>query len=126
MLALALRRFYQRREIALLGDANRSAINSALYASAAHLAVVILGAIVISIVMKDLINGFPLLFKIWLILPIVATLATLYLVYHAFRVWQQRLLPGVWSRIRYTAVTLSALFMCWFYWYWNILGFQYL
>ena len=126
LLGFALRRFYQRREIALLGDANRSAINGASYASAAHLAVVILGAIVISIVMKDLIDGLPLLFKLWLILPIVATLATLYLVYQAFRVWQQGLFAGLWARIRFTVVTLCALFMCWFYWYWNILGFQYL
>lgn len=126
LLGFALRRFFQRREIALLSDGSRSAINGAMYASAAHLAVVILGAVVISIVMKDLINGFPLLFKVWLILPIAATLTTVYLAYRTIQVWQQRLLTGVWSRIRYSVVTLSALFMCWFYWYWNILGFQYL
>lgn len=126
LLGFALRRYFQRREIALLSEGSRSAIKGAFYASATHLLVVILGAVVISIVMKNLISGFPLLFKVWLILPIAATLTTLYLLYQTVRVWQQRLLTGVWSRIRYSLVTLSALFMCWFYWYWNILGFQYL
>jgi len=121
-----LRRFYQRRELALLPDADRAAFSSSLYASIAHLLVVVVGAIVVSIVMERLIAGFPLPFKLWLILPIIATLASLYLVYRAFLVWQGGLLAGVWARIRFTIVVLCALFMCWFYWFWNILGFQYL
>jgi CubicO group peptidase (beta-lactamase class C family) len=125
-LGVVLRRFYQRRELALLPDADRAAFSSSLYASIAHLLVVIVGAIVVSIVMERLIAGFPLPFKLWLILPIIATLASLYLVYRAFLVWQGGLLAGVWARIRFTIVVLCALFMCWFYWFWNILGFQYL
>lgn len=124
-LGVVLRRFYQRRELALLADADRAALGSSLYASIAHLLVVVVGAIVVSIAMERLIAGFPLPFKLWLILPIIATLASLYLVYRAFHVWQKGLLAGVWARIRFTLVVLCALFMCWFYWYWNILGFQY-
>jgi CubicO group peptidase (beta-lactamase class C family) len=125
-LGVVLRRFYQRRELKLLPDADRAALSSSLYASSAHLLVVVVGAIVVSMVMERLIAGFPLSFKLWLILPIVATLASLYLVYRAFLVWQGGLLGGVWARIRFTIVVLCALFMCWFYWFWNILGFQYL
>jgi CubicO group peptidase (beta-lactamase class C family) len=125
-LGVVLRRFYQRRELALLPDADRAALGGALYASIAHLLVVVVGAIVVSIVMERLIAGFPLPFKLWLVLPIIATLASLYLVYRAFLVWRGGLLAGVWARIRFTIVVLCALFMCWFYWFWNILGFQYL
>ncbi len=125
-LGVVLRRFFQRREFKLFPDADRSVLSGALYTSLAHLLVVIVGAVVVSIVMDSLISGFPLLFKLWLILPIVATLASVYLVYCTYRVWKQGLLTGVWARIRFSLVTFSALFMCWFYYYWNILGFQYL
>jgi len=125
-LGVVLRRFYQRREFPSFAGADRSALSSSLYASIAHLLVVIVGAIVILIVQDSLMGGFPLLLKLWLILPILATMVSLYLVYRTYGVWQQGILAGVWSRIRFTVVTLCALFMCWFYWYWNILGFQYL
>jgi hypothetical protein len=42
-----------------------------------------------------------------------------------FGAWRQGALAGVWARVRFTIVTLCAMFMCWFYWFWNILGFQY-
>jgi len=60
------------------------------------------------------------------VLPIVAFAAGLY---HAFKlvvVWKDGLLAGSWARIRYAFVTFAALFMCWFYYFWNILGFQYM
>ena len=126
LLGVALRRFFQRREIAAMVKPDRSAIAAAFYASAAHLAVFLLGAVVVSIVMEDLINGFPPLFKAWLVLPIVAVIATLYLVFKSAAVWRDRLFGGVWARIRYTVVVLAAVFLSWFYWYWNILGFKYL
>ncbi|MDH3362379.1 MAG: beta-lactamase family protein [Gammaproteobacteria bacterium] len=126
MLGFVLRRYFQRREIAGFDAADRSAIRAAFIASTAHLAVVVLGAVVISTVMDNLINGLPLLFKTWLVLPIIATAATLYLAYKMVVVWKGQLLTTVWARIRYSIVTLAGLFMGWFYSYWNILGFQYL
>jgi hypothetical protein len=125
-LLVVLRRFYQRREIAVLSDDDRSAVKASFYTSLVHLLVVVLGAIVISVVMDNLIDGFPLLFKVWLVLPILATIASFYLLYRTFDVWKDSLLAGVWARIRYSVITLAALFMAWFFWYWNILGFQYL
>ncbi|MDH5499899.1 MAG: serine hydrolase, partial [Gammaproteobacteria bacterium] len=125
-LLVMLRRFYQRREIRALTGKDRSALNASLYASVAHLSVVVVGSIVISIAMENLMAGFPLPLKLWLILPIIATLLSAYLVYAAFGVWRQKLLAGTWARIRFSIVTSCALFMCWFYWYWNILGFKYL
>ncbi len=125
-LAVVLRRWYQRSAIRLQTTPDRAATNAAFWASAANLLVVIVGAIVISILQDELFGGIPLLFKAWLVLPIVATIAGLYLVYRTFLAWRNGLLGGTWARVRHTIVALCALFMCWFYFYWNILGFQYL
>lgn len=119
------RRWYQRAEIGGQSTADRAAINAAVYASAANLLVVIVGVVVLSLVMDTLFRGIPFSFKAWLLLPILATVAGFYLLYRSVVVWRQGLLAGRWSRVRYTIVTLCALFMCWFYYYWNILGFQY-
>jgi hypothetical protein len=86
---------------------------------------IVIGAVVLTIVQDQLFSGIPLAFKLWLLLPIVATLAGLYLLYRTVVVWRQGLLAGVWARLRYTVVTMCVLFMCWFYYFWNILGFQY-
>lgn len=118
-------RWYQRAAVRQRLPADRAAINAEVGASAANLLVVITGAIVLSIVKDELFTGIPLLFKLWLIVPIIATLAGLYLAWRCIVVWRQRTLAGTWARVRFTIVTLCALFMCWFYWYWNILGFQY-
>ena len=125
-LLVVLRRFYQRREIAVMPDVDRSALAASFYTSLTHLVAVVSGAVVVSIVMKSLIDGFPPLFKAWLVMPILATIASLYLLYRTFGVWRGALLGGAWARIRYSVVALAALFMAWFFYYWNILGFQYL
>jgi hypothetical protein len=124
-LAVLLRRFYQRATIRNLPAPERSAIRAAVWASAANWLTVLFGAIVISIVSESLFSGVPLLLKVWLIMPIIATLAGLYLLYKTVIVWSQGLLYGVWARVRYTVVALSALFMCWFYYFWNFLGWQF-
>lgn len=125
-LAVVLRRWYQRREIALLYGPDRTAFNASFYASLIHLLTLAAGAVVVSIVANDLINGFPLVFKLWLIMPLISTLASIYLLFRTVSVWKQKLFTGVWARIRFTFVALSALFMAWFYYFWNILGFQYM
>jgi CubicO group peptidase (beta-lactamase class C family) len=124
-LLVAARRWYQRAAIRVLEPADKSATNAGFYAAAANLLVVIIGVIVISIEKNSLFTGIPLLFKLWLFVPIIATVAGLYLLYCAVLVWRAGMLSGRLARLRYTLVTLCALFMCWFYYYWNILGFQY-
>jgi len=124
-LGVLLRRFFQRTTIKSYSVADRSALTAAVFAAAANWLVVLTGAIVISIVAEQMFTRIPLLFKLWLVLPIVAFIAGLYLAYRTYLVWRQGLLAGSWARVRYSLVTLSALLMCWFYWYWNILGFQY-
>jgi CubicO group peptidase (beta-lactamase class C family) len=124
-LGVLLRRYFQRTAIKSFSSADRSALSAAVFAAAANWLVLIVGAIVISIVSDQMFNRIPLLFKLWLVLPIVAFIAGLYLAYRTYFVWKNGVLAGSWARVRYTLVALSALFMCWFYWYWNILGFQY-
>lgn len=125
-LGVIVRRFYQRAAIRTEPDANRAAINSAVYAAVANWLVVISGAIVITIVQDSLFSEIPTLFKAWLVVPIIAFVAGIFLIYRTIAVWRQGLLAGVWARIRFSIVAACALFMCWFYYYWNILGFQYL
>lgn len=125
-IAVCLRRLYQRKAIALLPADDKVALNAALYTAVAHLLVAVCGGVVVSVVMDSLMSGFPLVFKLWLSLPILATLLSAYLVYRTVEVWRHGRLAGVWSRLRYSTVTLGAILMSWFYWYWNILGFQYL
>ena len=125
-LGVLLRRFFQRTAIRSLSSDDRSAVSAAVYAATANWLVVLVGVIVISIVKDQIYSEIPFLLKLWLVLPIVATLAGLYLAYRCYGVWRNGLLAGVWARIRFSLVAASALFMCWFYYFWNILGFQYL
>jgi len=124
-LLVLLRRFYQRVTLRSLPAADRSALNAAVYASAANLLAVISGLIVISMVMERLMSEIPLALKLWLTLPIIATLMGIYLLYRTIVVWKAGSLTGSWARIRFTVITLCALFMCWFYYFWNILGYQF-
>ncbi|MEJ2604707.1 MAG: serine hydrolase [Gammaproteobacteria bacterium] len=124
-LGVAARRWYARPVIGSWPPEDRSAYRAAVYASVANLVTLVVGAIVLAIVGDQLFTGIPLLFKLWLVLPIIATLAGLYLALRTLPVWFGGRFSGVWARLRYTLVTACALFMCWFYYYWNILGFQY-
>lgn len=126
LLMVLFRRFFQRSKIKAMPTADQSAIKAAVCAAAANWLVVITGAIVISIVADEMFSHIPVLFKIWLIMPVIATLAGLYLLYKTVAVWKQGLLAGTWARVRFSIVMLSALFLCWFYYFWNILGWQYL
>lgn len=126
LLMVLFRRFFQRSGIKAMPTADQSAIQAEVYAAAANWLVLITGAIVIAIVADEMFSHIPVLFKLWLIMPVIATLAGLYLLYKTVVVWRQGLLAGTWARIRFSVVALSALFTCWFYYFWNILGWQYL
>ena len=119
-------RWYQRAAVRAHTPADRAAINAASLAAAANLLVVITATVVLMIVKDSLFTGIPLLFKVWLVVPIIAVIAAAYLLYRAILVWRQRLLAGTWARVRITLVAACALFTAWFFYYWNILGFQYL
>lgn len=124
-LAVLLRYLYQRDRLRALQAADKSANRAAALAAASHLWVLIFGAVVAVAVGDQFMARIPLLFKLWLIFPIIASLASFYLLYQGVLVWKNGLLAGNFGRIRYSIVSLCALFMTWFYYYWNILGFNY-
>ncbi|MEE4161548.1 MAG: serine hydrolase domain-containing protein [Woeseiaceae bacterium] len=125
-IGVVMGRWYRRKLVREMPAADRSATNAAFYAALANILVLVSGAIVLSIVGDSLFSGIPLTFKLWLVTPVIAVLATLYLVYRNVLAWQHGSLGGMWTRIRLTVVTLCALFMTWFYYYWNLLGWQYM
>ncbi len=119
-----LRRFFQRREMREWAQADRSAYRAAVWTSAANWAVLITGVVVISAVQDRLFSEIPLLFKLWLVMPVVAVIAVAWLLVKTIAVWRRGLFRGVGARVRYLVVALCGLFMAWFYWFWNILGWQ--
>jgi CubicO group peptidase (beta-lactamase class C family) len=126
LLMVLLRRFFQRKQINAMPNADKSAIKAGVIAAAANWLALIIGVVVLSMVGEELMNHIPVLLKVWLILPVIAFAAGVYVLYMTTVVWRQGLLAGPWARIRYSFVMLAALFMCWFYYFWNILGWQYL
>ncbi len=124
-LVVLLRRFFQRSMFSSMQGADQSALQASFYTAAANWLVIITALVVLALVGDRLGMEIPLLLKLWLVLPIVAGISGLLLMYRCAGVWKNALLGGLWARLRYTLVTLAGLFMCWFYYYWNILGWQY-
>ena len=125
-LFVLLRRFFQRAAIKALPAADRSAVRASVMAAAANWLALVAGVVVITLIEDRMFSEIPFLLKAWLVLPIVATIAGLFLVFRTIGVWRSGALAGIRARLRYSVVALCALFMCWFYWFWNILGWQYL
>ncbi len=124
-LAVFLRYLYQRDRIRALPAADKRATRAVVITAVSHLWVLVFFGIVMLAVGDQLMARIPLLFKFWLVFPIIATLASFYLLYQTALVWKNGLLAGKFVRIRYSIVSLCALFMCWFYYFWNLLGFNY-
>ena len=99
---------------------------SAILSSYAHLLTIIIGVIAFAIGGSSLSYEIPTIIVVWLWLPIISTVLSFYLAYNAVIVFKNGLLGGKWARVRYIMMTAASLFMCWFYYFWNILGFNYL
>ena len=121
-----LRLAYQRSALRAMEAPDRSATWASVYVAASNLLFLVVAMLVVSTYGMELFNGLPFVFKAMLVLPIIAFAAGLYHAYKFVTVWKDGLLNSVWARLRYSVVTICALFMCWFYYFWNILGFQYL
>ena len=124
-LFVVLRRLYQREQFKAMKVRDRTATRAAVYTAVDHL--VAIAALGIALVVSgDKLGGeITLALKIALLFPVIACVVSLWLFYQFIQVWKDGLLASVWARLRYTVVTLAALFMLWFYWFSNILGWQY-
>jgi CubicO group peptidase (beta-lactamase class C family) len=123
-LGVLLRALYQRRSLAQLPARDRGLPGAAAFAAAAHLLVFFVGLWVMWTIAPRLRAEIPFSFQLTLVLPIIATVASLYLLYRTVVVWKYGLLDGWFARLRYSGVTVCALFMTGLYYFWNILGFQ--
>ena len=124
-IGVMLRLAYQCRSYKALEGMEKKAARASVIAAGVNLATLILLAIVMLLVGDQMFTEIPLLFKLWLIMPFIVVLAGIYLLYQTVLVWKDGLCSWAWARIRYTFVTFGALFMCWFYYFWNLLGYQY-
>lgn len=121
-----LRLGYQWSAVRTMPEADRSAAWASVYVAGSNLLFVLVAATIVLVYGFDLFNHLPFAFKAMLVIPLVAFVAGLYHIYKLVGVWRGTLFKSVWARLRYSVVTVCALFMCWFYYFWNILGFQYL
>ncbi|MBL4639530.1 MAG: serine hydrolase, partial [Kordiimonadaceae bacterium] len=96
-----------------------------LYTAGLNMLVIIIGAIVLTAFGDRLQFGVPTPIAMWLWLPIFSTIAGFYLAYNAVTVWKDGLLASIWARVRYSLLAAAGLFMAWFYYFWNLLGFNY-
>jgi hypothetical protein len=125
-IAVLLRRFFQRRQLKAYRPRDRAAIRAAVLTAVTNL-LALAGVGLTLLLYADVLGGeIPLFLKITLVFPILAVGAGLYLALQCRAVWKHGLLENRWARVRYTLITLCGLFMIWFYWFWNVLGWQYM
>jgi hypothetical protein len=125
-LGVMLRLAYQWSNYRSLPKEEKDATTSAIVAAGLNLGFFIFGIISLTVDGDTLSSeGITPLMKFWLLFPILATIAGGYQMYQSVIVWKNNYW-GIWKKIRFSIISLCCLFMIWFYYYWNILGFNYL
>jgi len=103
---------------------SRWAVWLAVTVGALTLLFVIGAVILVQSAGEELFYGIPPAMTALLVLPILSSVLTIGVALSAVRIWRD----ASWTRFQRAHYTLFALFavgLVWFYWYWNILGFQY-
>ena len=125
-LGVMLRLAYQWSNYRSLPKEEKDATTSAIVAAGLNLGFFIFGIISLTVDGDKLFSeGITPLMKFWLLFPILATIAGGYQMYQSVIVWKNNYW-SMWKKIRFSIISLCCLFMIWFYYYWNILGFNYL
>ena len=125
MLGVLLRLAYQWSTYRALTGVEKSAWRTSVLVAAFNILFFILAGIGISGGIAELLYNVPTLLKVSFIFPILATVAAIYHLYLSVKAWRQPLFSRIGARIRYSFVTLAALTLSWFYFHWNLLGFNY-
>jgi len=115
---------YRRKEFKAMEGGERVAIRLSLGVAAANLLYLIFAAVIIASYGVELYEGIPTIFGVNQTLTVVALLLTLGMLWHAVKAWRE----GYWRlgrRIHYSLVTAAAVYLAVFFYYWNILGWQY-
>ena len=124
-LGVLLRWFYQRSVIREMSEEDRSAVRVSNWLALLNWVFVIIVGVALAANADSLMYEVPTLLKVSLVLPPLIILGALYHAYQAFVVWRDGALAGIGARLRYTVVSLAALFAAWFYHYWNLVGLNY-
>ncbi len=114
---------YRRKEYKTMMPNERAAIRFSMATSGVTLLFVISLVVIISQHQSNLLFNIPGSFKMAILLPDLAAILTIGMVYHMIKCWTD----GYWRlgrRIHYTLVSLAGVFMVWFYYYWNVYGVQ--
>lgn len=114
---------YRRKEYKKMQGVERTAIRVSMMMSAINLLFVVSLGIILVMYQDTIIFDIPVALKVALWLPDVASIAAIIMLWFTVQAWRS----GYWRRgrrIHYTLVTLSGLYMAWFYYYWNFLGVQ--
>jgi CubicO group peptidase (beta-lactamase class C family) len=124
-LGVFLRLGYQWRTFRTLTGPEKSAQRASIAVATLNILFLIILGITVSGGIQPLMYEIPVLFKVGLILPLLGLIATGHQLYMTVQIWRAGLLAGTGARIRYSIVCAAGLFFVWFYYYWNLLGFNY-
>jgi len=114
---------YRRKEFKTMSSGERTALKMSMGVSGINLIFLILMVSVLSIYDETLASDVPTALYLTMILPNIAVLLTIGMVWCAVKCWQN----AYWRlgrRIHFTLVTLAAVYISWFFYYWNMLGIQ--
>lgn len=116
--------FYKRKDYKQRPAASKSLTYSSLFMSIAHFAFVVLLAVVLIGFADSLYRGVPFLLKAALVLPLLSIPLTLWALFRYVKRFGEETFT-VGRRIYYGLLVLAGVFMCYFYFYWNMLGWNY-
>ena len=106
----------------MAGEPRAAAVTAVATAAAFYLTIVVM-ILVIAVHQQSLLGEIPFAFKAMLALPVGFTLLAMVLAVMTVRAWRGRF----WSparRIHLTLVALAAVAVSWFFFQWNIIGWQ--
>ncbi|WP_247118672.1 serine hydrolase domain-containing protein [Kordiimonas marina] len=115
---------YRRKDYRAMDGTDRMAIRFSMAAAGVNLLYLIALGVIVASYGETLYEGIPTIFAVNQTLTLVAVLMMLGVVWCAVRVWRR----GRWTmgrRIHYSLVALAAVYLSLFYYYWNMLGWQY-
>lgn len=123
-LAALLTIFYRRTGLQALPRDQKRVVWLALVESALFFITLITLGVVIASTASDLGGSVPTSLKVALVLPIIFVLATVALLIASFNVWR-RSWWTVGRRVQFTFVVLACIAVSFFFYQWNLLGWQF-
>ncbi|TNE66191.1 MAG: class A beta-lactamase-related serine hydrolase [Alphaproteobacteria bacterium] len=115
---------YRRKEYKTMVSGERTAIRLSMGVAGTYLLYLIFLGLIVSSYGMEMYEHMPTIFGVNQVLTVVALLLTLAVIWYAIKAWRE----GFWRkgrRVHYSVVAFAAAFMSFYFYYWNILGWQY-